>query len=65
MSIENTKVGAEKRAVTEKRTNGCEIGWDGQSLQRMLAETERLTDETGYYRGLEDLALKQEDRFEY
>ena len=31
MSIENTKVGAEKRRVTDKRTNGGEVGWDDQS----------------------------------
>ena len=65
MSIENDKVGEEKLAVTEKLTNGGEIGWDGQSLQSMLDETEQLTEETGHYRGLESLDLKQENRFEY
>ncbi|MFB6206520.1 MAG: hydantoinase B/oxoprolinase family protein [Haloglomus sp.] len=62
MSILNDKVQREKDQVRE---NGDPIGWDGQMLQEMLAETERLTEETGYYRGLEELELKEEDRFQY
>ncbi|WP_276260235.1 hydantoinase B/oxoprolinase family protein [Haloglomus litoreum] len=62
MSIENERVAGEKRRVRE---DGDEIGWDGRSLQEMLRETEALTEETGRYRGLERLEMKEESRFEY
>jgi N-methylhydantoinase B/acetone carboxylase alpha subunit len=64
MSIENEKVRSEKAAV-EERSDSEEIGWDGKSLQEMLEETERLTEETGHYRGLEELEMKEKNRFEY
>ena len=41
------------------------IGWDGQTLQEMVEESERLAEETGRYRGIEELELKEEDRFTY
>ncbi len=65
MSIENDKVSNEKVTVTENRSTGGEIGWNGQTLQKMLSDTEQLTDETGQYRGIEHLELKEENRFEY
>ncbi|MBA2764777.1 MAG: hydantoinase B/oxoprolinase family protein [Thermoleophilaceae bacterium] len=37
------------------------IGWDGQKLSEMLDHSERLFAETGYYHGLERLAMKESD----
>jgi N-methylhydantoinase B/oxoprolinase/acetone carboxylase alpha subunit/acetone carboxylase gamma subunit len=37
------------------------IGWDGQTLAQMLDHSERLFDETGYYHGLSELAMKESD----
>jgi N-methylhydantoinase B/oxoprolinase/acetone carboxylase alpha subunit/acetone carboxylase gamma subunit len=37
------------------------IGWDGRTLAQMLEESERLFEATGYYHGLEQLALKDSD----
>jgi N-methylhydantoinase B len=37
------------------------IGWDGQTLAQMLEESERRFAATGYYHGLEHLALKDSD----
>jgi N-methylhydantoinase B len=45
---------------------GAAIGWDGRRLDQMLAESERLFDETGSYRGLDgSLALKDSDPIGY
>ena len=41
------------------------IGWDGKRLDEMLAESERLFEETGNYRGLDDLELKDSDPIGY
>ena len=41
------------------------IGWDGQTLQEMLTESERVREVTGHCYGIEELELKNEDRFEY
>jgi N-methylhydantoinase B/acetone carboxylase alpha subunit len=41
------------------------IGWDGQTLQEMLDEGDKLSGEGGTYRGLDSLELKQETPFEY
>jgi N-methylhydantoinase B/oxoprolinase/acetone carboxylase alpha subunit len=41
------------------------IGWDGQTLQEMLDESERLLNETGQYQALDTLELKSENPFEY
>lgn len=41
------------------------IGWDGQTLQEMLTESERLLEETGHYQGLDTLEMKEEEPFEY
>jgi len=56
------------QTTSRERPNGAAeppIGWDGQTLQTMLDESERELDETGHYRGLEELSLKNEDRFTY
>ncbi|HEX4107886.1 MAG TPA: hydantoinase B/oxoprolinase family protein [Solirubrobacteraceae bacterium] len=37
------------------------IGWDGRTLAEMLAHSEQLFAETGYYHGLKQLALKDSD----
>jgi N-methylhydantoinase B/oxoprolinase/acetone carboxylase alpha subunit len=37
------------------------IGWDGRTLAQMLQESERLFEATGYYHGLEHLAMKDAD----
>ncbi|WP_254824565.1 hydantoinase B/oxoprolinase family protein [Haloglomus halophilum] len=41
------------------------IGWDGQTLQEMLDESEQLLEETGRYQGLDELELKENDPFKY
>jgi N-methylhydantoinase B/acetone carboxylase alpha subunit len=41
------------------------IGWDGQTLNEMLTESERLLDETGHYQGIDTLEMKEEEPFEY
>ena len=41
------------------------IGWDGQTLQEMLATSEELLAETDRYYGTETLELKDEDPFTY
>jgi N-methylhydantoinase B/acetone carboxylase alpha subunit len=41
------------------------IGWDGATLQEMLDESESQLEETGHYRGLDELSMKENDRFEY
>ena len=49
--------------MTSKSIRNCRfqvakpIGWDGKSLQDMLAEQDRLFAETGHYWGLEALEL--------
>lgn len=45
--------------------SGDGIGWDDKSLQEMLEESENKLEETGHYYGVEDLDLKNEDRFRY
>ncbi len=37
------------------------IGWDGMKLAEMLDASERKFEETGYYHGLRDLAMKDSD----
>jgi N-methylhydantoinase B/acetone carboxylase alpha subunit len=53
--------------VRERKFDDAEppIGWDGQTLQEMLDESERLAEETGHYQGLDELEMKEEDRFTY
>lgn len=46
------------RALEEK---AAPIGWGGRTLREMLAESERLFAETGYYYGRERLELKESD----
>src|SRR5258706_3500409 len=41
------------------------IGWNGKRLTEMLAESERLFEETGRYYGLETLAMKETDPIGY
>jgi N-methylhydantoinase B/acetone carboxylase alpha subunit len=41
------------------------IGWDGKTLQEMKDERDRLTEETGRYRGIEELEMKENDPFKY
>jgi len=41
------------------------IGWDGRTLQEMKAERDRLTEESGRYRGIEKLEMKEESPFQY
>jgi N-methylhydantoinase B len=41
------------------------IGWDGRTLTEMLAESERLFEETGSYMGLEELDLQGSDPIGY
>ncbi len=41
------------------------IGWDGKTLDRMLAESEKIFRETGRYYGLERLVLKESDPIRY
>jgi len=38
------------------------IGWDGQTLDEMLTESERLLDETGHYQGPVTGAVDQDTR---
>jgi N-methylhydantoinase B len=44
---------------------GEPIGWDGRRLDQMLAESERLFEDTGRYWGLEGLELKDSDPIGY
>jgi len=37
------------------------IGWEDKPLREMLNESNELIEQTGYYQGLEDLSLKEED----
>jgi N-methylhydantoinase B len=41
------------------------IGWDGRTLVEMLADSERLLEETGRYQGLDRLELKESDPIGY
>lgn len=41
------------------------IGWDGQTLQEMVAESERRFEETGRYWGLEEMPIKEDQPFDY
>jgi N-methylhydantoinase B/acetone carboxylase alpha subunit len=41
------------------------IGWNGKNVQEMLTESEELFKKTGYYYGLENLKLKEEDPVRY
>ncbi|QLD84181.1 hydantoinase B/oxoprolinase family protein [Natronomonas halophila] len=41
------------------------IGWDGQTLQEMLDHSEQQLEETGRYKGLEELEMKENQPFEY
>ena len=49
----------------EHSTVSPPIGWDGQTLAEMLAKSERRSQETGVYHGLETLEMKDEQPFEY
>src|SRR3974390_3134742 len=44
---------------------GSGIGWDGQSLEEMLAESERLFADPGHYWGLRQLELMRSDPIGY
>ena len=41
------------------------IGWDGQTLQEMLDESEQYLEDTDQYYGLDSLELKEEEPFRY
>lgn len=41
------------------------IGWDGMTLEEMLARSESLFGETGHYQGLESLDVKESDPIRY
>lgn len=41
------------------------LGWEGQTLQEMLDDSEQLLEETGHYQGLDELEFKQQDPFKY
>jgi len=41
------------------------IGWDGQTLQEMLDESEHLLEDTGRYHGRERLEMKEDEPFQY
>ena len=41
------------------------LGWEGRTLQQMLAEQDRLLAETGHYWGLETLDLQRGDPIRY
>ncbi|MHA1489863.1 MAG: hydantoinase B/oxoprolinase family protein [Promethearchaeota archaeon] len=41
------------------------IGWDGKSLMEMLNESEKFMKETKHYYGIDKLALKEKDPFNY
>ncbi|MHA1293204.1 MAG: hydantoinase B/oxoprolinase family protein [Promethearchaeota archaeon] len=41
------------------------IGWNGQTLKKMLEKSEQLYKTTGKYYGIEKLRLKEEDPFKY
>ena len=44
---------------------GRPIGWDGKRASEMLAESNRLIEETGHYYGVERLELKETDPIRY
>jgi N-methylhydantoinase B len=48
-----------------ERAEATPIGWDGRTLLEMLADSERLLEETGRYQGLERLELKDSDPIGY
>ncbi len=41
------------------------LGWDGKTLNEILEESEKLFKETGYYYGITNLTLKEEDPFRF
>ena len=41
------------------------IGWDGQTLQEMLDESEQLLEDTGRYHGRDRLEMKEDEPFQY
>jgi N-methylhydantoinase B/oxoprolinase/acetone carboxylase alpha subunit len=41
------------------------IGWDGKTLKIMLDESEKLIKETGFYYGIDELSLKEENPFRF
>ena len=52
-------------ATKEPLVSGSGIGWDGQRLDEMLLESERLFAQTGHYAGLERLELMESDPIGY
>jgi len=48
-----------------ERTTEPPLGWDGKTLKELLEETEQLSEESGTYRGLDELQMKTEEPFEY
>ena len=52
-------------ALKTPRAPGSGIGWDGQRLEEMLSESERLFAETGHYAGLRQLELMRSDPIGY
>src|ERR1700731_3148841 len=51
--------------ATRETQGGGAIGWGGKRLDEMLAESERLFDQTGHYGGLEELELMASDPIGY
>ncbi|HFE66382.1 MAG TPA: acetone carboxylase subunit alpha [Chloroflexi bacterium] len=45
--------------ATQTQTQSKPVGWNGQTLKEMLAESDRLVAETGRYYGLEELPLRE------
>ncbi len=52
-------------AATPKSVERKPIGWGGKRASDMLAESERLIEETGHYCGTEQLQLKESDPIRY
>lgn len=61
----NERVRSEKRLVENKRSNGGDIGWNGQSLVEMLQTAERQYEETGHCFGVDEFQLKEEEPIRY
>jgi len=50
---------------SEQAEQPAAIGWDGKTLQQMMAESERFLSETGRYYGVEELTIKEDDPIRY
>jgi N-methylhydantoinase B/oxoprolinase/acetone carboxylase alpha subunit len=63
--IDSNRAREEKRRVVEKRQDNEPLGWDGQTLAEMKATSEELTEETGRYRGIDEMQIKEDTPFQY